>query len=318
MGTSASNNGDFTGNNGGNDIVVFKLDNSLNLLWSKSIGDSENDEASTLLQDNYGNIIIGGRLKEFNPDIIFYKLDNNGNLILTKTYGGSGDDTGYGSGYENEYPYLYKNNNNEYFFTSITSSNNGDILQNYGGYDIWIIKIDSIGTLLWEKTLGGIYDDYRISNLIIHPNNEISFGVEVRDSSGNLIHPNFNSLGYGSDIGIIKLDSTGNTSEYYCFGGSEYENINNLIYDDNLNEMTFCGSSNSTDGNVVGNHGEYDVWVVKLNSTLSYSNLEPDPISKSLTKVFDLMGREIKPIPNQIFLHQFNDGSIEKKIIVEK
>ena len=329
LGTSKSNNGDFTGNLGGSDLIVFKVDQSLNLIWTKRMGSLENDDASSLIEDNNGNILIAGRLYESYSDVVIYKLDNSGNLIFTKVFGGSGDDTGNGNFLLGSFPHLFKNNNNEYFFTSYTNSTDGDISQNYGGYDNWVVKIDSNGTIIWEKTFGGIYDECNISNLIIQPNDEVLFGIDVRHSSGNLSHSNFHTYpsdpdGFGFDVGIIKLNTFGNTLFYDCFGGVNLELISNLTYNDVTNQLTFCGYTsinsniNTDNGDVIGYNGGYsDIWVVNFGSSLSTNFLFDGIKSKSLVNIFDLMGRETKPVPNQMMLYLYDDGSVEKKIIID-
>lgn len=41
----------------------------------------------------------------------------------------------------------------------LTASNGGDVTVYHGSYDFWVIKLDSTGNLVWEKTLGGSEDD---------------------------------------------------------------------------------------------------------------------------------------------------------------
>ena len=320
LGSSFSNNGDFIGNHGLGDIVIFKVDNFLNLLWSKCLGSSEVDSPGSLLEDEFGNLFISGRSKEYFSDVSVYKLDAAGNVIFSKTFGGSGDDSGFDVGIQN--PLLYKNDNNEFFITTLTNSIDGDVSQNHGGYDTWIVKIDANGTIIWEKTFGGIYNEVGISNLIIYPNNEISFGLIVTHSSGNLVHSNFHEFPFdpnaqGWDIGIIKTNSLGNPLYYYCFGGAETESISNLIWNEITDELTFCGYAQSTDGDVIGNHGMADIWVAKLNSALSTNEIMTFQKSKTLINVVDLMGRDASLHYNQVLLYQFDDGSVVKKYISE-
>ncbi|NBV07750.1 MAG: hypothetical protein EBS09_01415 [Flavobacteriia bacterium] len=322
LGSSFSNNGDFIGNHGLGDIVIFKVDNFLNLLWSKCLGSSEVDFPGSLLEDEFGNLFISGRSKEYFSDVSVYKLDAAGNVIFSKTFGGSGDDSGIELGIQSCYPLLYKNDNNEFFITTLTNSIDGDVSQNHGGYDTWIVKIDANGTIIWEKTFGGIYNEVRISNLIIYPNNEISFGLIVTHSSGNLVHSNFHEFPFdqnaqGWDIGIIKTNSLGNPLYYYCFGGAETESISNLIWNEITDELTFCGYAQSTDGDVIGNHGMADIWVAKLNSALSTNEIMTFQKSKTLINVVDLMGRDASIHYNQVLLYQFDDGSVVKKYISE-
>src|SRR5205809_308804 len=44
-----------------------------------------------------------------------------------------------------------------------SNSNDGDVSGNHGNYDYWILKLDSLGDLIWQKSLGGSNDDIALS-----------------------------------------------------------------------------------------------------------------------------------------------------------
>jgi hypothetical protein len=95
------------------------------------------------------------------------------------------------------------------------------------------------------------------------------------------------------------------------------ELINNLLCNENNNEITFCGSTGSMDGDVIGNHGAYDIWIVNLNSTLAVNNLSPENNTKAVVKIIDLMGRVTEFKPNTVLIYVYSDGSTEKVFKVE-
>ena len=84
---------------------------------------------------------------------------------------------------------------------------------------------------------------------------------EIIGQSGmiNCFHPGFAS----TDIWVIKIDSSGNILWQKCLGGSGNE-IAYSIAETSDNGIILTGKTNSTDGDVTGNHGGYDLWVVKL------------------------------------------------------
>ena len=66
-------------------------------------------------------------------------------------------------------------------------------------------------------------------------------------------------------------------------------------------------------------NGSSDVYLIKTDSegTLSSSFTFPTPSNRKLDKVVDVLGREVNLTPNQILFHIYDDGSVEKKFVVE-
>src|SRR5436190_13884999 len=50
-----------------------------------------------------------------------------------------------------------------YIVAGFTQSNNGDVTSNHGGYDYWVVKLNSNGNVQWQKCLGGTGDDHSSS-----------------------------------------------------------------------------------------------------------------------------------------------------------
>src|SRR5262249_20739313 len=79
-------------------------------------------------------------------DCWLIKTDADGNIQWQKTYGGSLDD----------YPYfVHRFVDGTIAFTGSTFSKNGDVTDQHGLGDIWLVKTDSIGNMLWQQTFGG-------------------------------------------------------------------------------------------------------------------------------------------------------------------
>lgn len=85
-----------------------------------------------------------------NPDYIVIKFDINFNIIWEKRYGGSKKD------YPNS---IIQDKNGDYIIIGRSESNDGDLSENYGNFDLWLCKIDKNGDLLWQKSYGGSKDD---------------------------------------------------------------------------------------------------------------------------------------------------------------
>jgi hypothetical protein len=323
LGETTSNDGVFNQNLGDQDIFVVRIDNNLNIDWLKCLGTNSMDSSGSFFEDNNGNIIVSGVVDQFDPitngDVLVCKLDTSGNIIFSNLYGGSNEE---GNMVDISIPFkleIYPMGDC-YLLTTASSSNDGDVSLNFGGSDFWIVKINSNGDILWEKTFGGDYTEHNMSNVIIHSNLEISFGIDLGNNSGNLFHPNFHyypfDVNNGFDIGILKLDSLGNLLSFNCFGGDELEWIDNLIYNSSLNQYTFCGRTQSSNGDVVGFHGYEDSWIVELNQSLGVNELFSDQ-KRTPKNIYDLLGREMDIQSNTLLFYQYNDGTVEKKVIIE-
>jgi hypothetical protein len=78
------------------------------------------------------------------------KLDTNGNIIWQKTFGGTGDDIANN---------IQPTRDGKCVVAGSTFSNDGDITNNHGDSDYWVIKLDANGNMIWQKTLGGSAED---------------------------------------------------------------------------------------------------------------------------------------------------------------
>ncbi len=105
-------------------------------------------------------------------------------VLWTKEYGGYLDDHGYG---------IAKSQDNCYIIVGATKSYSA------GGYDVYLIKIDTTGGIIWEKTYGGSLDDY-------------GYSVKTTADGGFIIAGTTKSFGdENGDVYLIKTDNQGNS-----------------------------------------------------------------------------------------------------------
>jgi len=136
------------------DIWLLKTDSSGDTLWTKTYGGSLTEWASSGQLTSDGGCIIAGYTESFGAgkyDIWLLKTDSSGDTVWTQTYG----DTGY-----EEANSVQRTTDGGYI---ITGYNNGVFNEEYGYVrpgDIWLIKTDDGGNLLWEKTYGTPEDEY--------------------------------------------------------------------------------------------------------------------------------------------------------------
>ena len=153
-GFSESTDFDISNSKGSYDYWVIKLDASGTLLWEKSIGGSEIDQARTIVKTNDNGYLIGGNSFSNNDDVtnnlgnsdfFIAKLNDNGEIQWKKNYGGS--DFDYATSIEPA--------TNGYLITGYSKSNDIHLTSNYGDNDYWVLKIDAQGNLKTQKSFGG-------------------------------------------------------------------------------------------------------------------------------------------------------------------
>jgi hypothetical protein len=262
-GYSQSNNGDVTGNLG-YDAWVVKLSSTGVIQWQKCIGGTNVDNANSITQTTDGGYIFcGGTLTGAIPgggyvfDAWVVKLSSTGVIEWQKFLGGTGSES---------LRSIIQTTDGGYIAAGGSNSNNGDVSGNHGDRDYWVVKLSSTGVIQWQKCLGGTDSDYASSIIQTIDGGYIVSGDTPSydgDVSGN----------HGSyDYWIVKLSSTGTIEWQKCLGGTGGESSINSIIQASDGGYVIAGSSNSTNGDVTGNHGDKDSWIVKLSGNLTTSS----------------------------------------------
>ncbi len=267
IGSSASNNGDVTVNNGAQDYWLIKLDASGNMSWQKSFGFTGNDIGISLIQTNDQGYLLSGILdvtasggqgntsrieqRHAGGDYWVLKLDATGNLEWSRYFGGNFTDTPEG---------VVQTNDNGYIIAGGSDSEDTDISNNLGSYDFWVIKIDATGNLVWEKSFGGTEIDEAKGIVKANDGNFVIAG-ETRSNSIDV-----NSNNGAADLWLIKIDNDGNLLWEKNLGGSSFDVARSISLARD-NGFLLSGSSRSSDGDVSENKGQNDAWVVKVDAT---------------------------------------------------
>lgn len=260
-GGSTSTDGDLTnnhGNHGLEDYWIVKLDSTGNIVWQKSIGGSDRDIAQDILQTSDEGYIIAGTSysndgdvlgNHGGPDIWIVKTNSTGNIQWQKSLGGSSTQHALS---------IQQTSDNGYIIGGVTGNiADGDVTQVYGESDYWIVKLDSSGNIVWQKSLGGTGYDVARSIRQTFDGGYIVAGVYER-----LIPP----YTMDSDYGIIKLTNSGDVQWQKFFGGSKGD-VANSIQQTADGGYIIAGGSNSNNGDVLGNHGKTDFWILKTDNT---------------------------------------------------
>ena len=199
--------------------------------WNRTFGGAYADEGCKVRQTNDGGYILIGYTVSYgsgSADIWLIKTDSDGHQQWAKTYGGRGNDR---SGA------VQQTSDGGYIIGGTTNSFGG------GGDDIWVIKTDASGNIVWQKTFGGTNQDH--CNAIL----QIPSGEYVLIGDWD--------LGGTSDLYIMKLDSEGNelwrrvySDDHFGFGHSI--------------QMTSDGGFILLGG--INLYGDPDVWLIKTDA----------------------------------------------------
>jgi hypothetical protein len=218
--------------------------------WYESIG-SEFYSINTMHGNGY---VASGRINTVGGDLYndgyIVRIDINGDTLWTTTLGGSSDDRLYG---------VIAIPGGQFVAAGSTMSNTGDIDNNKGISDVWVVKLDDDGSLLWSKTFGGSgYDEAKDvmvtdDGLIVIVGWSTSSDFDVPDNQGQ------------SDYLLMVIDQSGTLLFAKTAGGSGSESAYAVETDEDGNYLAF-GDTNSEDGDVEGNHGNRDAWLLTFEA----------------------------------------------------
>jgi len=279
-----------------------KYDSSGNRLWAKNYGGALDDEPFDLCQTSDGNYLGLGITKSYGSggwDVWLVKFDPLGNMLWDKTYGGVDDDFGYAISPSADHGFIIIG---------------GTYSWGSGLQDVYLVKIDSSGNLLWSKTYGGLEED-------------IGMAVKQTADGGYIIAGATYSYGAGNnDVYLIRTDSLGDTLWTRTYGGPLWDGA-----------LDLCQSADGCFV-IVGETMSYgsgltDVYLIKVdpNGNLiwsrTYGGVDADrgwAIRPTDDGGFIIAGRTRLPTSNyyDIYLiktdHQGNIGITEEKELTLK
>ncbi len=263
--------------------------------WIKNYGGSGEDTAQAVIKTDdggyavmgYSNSIDGdlsGKTLEVN-DYWLLRLDADGNMLWNKTYGGSKDDRGQS---------IIQTNDGGFAIVGYAMSDDGDRSNNEGFHDNWILKLDALGNILWEKSFGFSGHDHSYDVVQTADGGFFFAGfLDVTQSGGE---GNFGKGGYLTRHGVgefwgTKLDAEGNLQWRRYFGGTNNDRAYSVALADD-GGIVMAGASESDDFDITNPKGSYDFWVVKVdkNGTMVWQNSlggSGIDIARDITKTTD-------------------------------
>ncbi len=214
-GATTSNNGDASGFHGGySDIWVVKINAAHEVVWQKTVGGSGEEEARGLSLTADGGILVTGFTTSNNGDItgnhgdydmVVLKLDANGNTQWLKVMGGTGWEMGDA---------VQGTPDGGCMIASFTGSiNNGDVTSTRHPDDVWVVRMDASGNIIWQNTFGGSSTDQPHS-LVLTPDGGCIVTGWTESADGDVT--GFHGT---QDIWLIRVSATGSLVWQKTVGG---------------------------------------------------------------------------------------------------
>ncbi len=233
---------------GGGDFWLVKTDSNGNKVWDKTFGGTNSDSAHSVQQTSDGGYILAGDTGSYgagNGDFWLVKTDSNGNKEWDKTFGGNSIDWAYSVQQTSDcgyilagHTYSYGAGDEDFWLIKTDSEGNKEWDKTFGGtngdrarsvqqtsddgyilagdtesygvgsWDFWLVKTDSEGNKVWDKTFGGTATDW-------------AYSVQQTSDSGYILAGATMSYGAGNfDFWLVKTDSNGNKEWDKTFGGT--------------------------------------------------------------------------------------------------
>jgi hypothetical protein len=265
-GYTDSGDDDVTDTIGNLDFWIVEIDADGVILWEDTYGGTESDFCRSITPASDGGWIVVGSTFSTDGDITdnagnkdgwILKIDADGTLEWQHTYGGEGED---------QINDVIATSDGGYFCVGASKSLTGDVEENQGLDDYWLLKLDADGELEWVKNYGGTRND--IANAVVETTSGYYIAGSVDSNDGDVVGNHSPAGMYFDDYWILHIDATGELVWAVCYGGEVDDAAEAIVINADGN-FVIAGSSKSNDGDVSGHHGDtnrYDYWVIEIDA----------------------------------------------------
>lgn len=253
-----STDGQVTGSHGLSDFWIVKTTAAGSLQWSHCFGGSGDDGVRSIIQTSDSGYVAVGLTNSSDGDVSFnhgqfdfwvIRLDKNGSLLWQKSLGGTLSEWGYA---------VTETPAGNFVVAGMAGSHDGDVSHNLGNSDEWVASLQPSGAIDWNANLGGSGGESAVS-IVSNTDGSLIVLGETASSNGQV------TINHGQDdIWVVKLDTGGNFLWEHSYGGSEHDNATSVIQT-STGGYCISGYTTSNDGDVTGNHGSYDCWIVNTD-----------------------------------------------------
>ncbi|GEM_PF-2693530 len=277
VGSTNSSSGEFVVSNGGIDSFAMKISSvDGSILWSRTYGGANEDKFLSIARGivpAYRILVAGATFSKdgdlsaagvhYNPsypDAWVARLDpDNGDILWQKAFGGTSND---------EARAVAIDSTGNIFIAGLSASTDGDRASGavagngVGVSDVWVLKLDhtdiNFGAITWQKSYGGSASDKANAMKVTNSGRLILTG----ETSSTEV-PGYHS---GSDLWMGEVGLDGTLSWQRAFGGTfQEQGLDVQFFADG--SYLAVGSAGSGDGDVQGFYGNWDAWMLKVDTT---------------------------------------------------
>ncbi len=267
--SSAANDGDVTDpNQGVGDYWMIKTDSDGNSQWDSRFGGNGLDRCNIIKVTSDGGFILGGssdsgisgdksEASRGLDDYWVVKTDMNGVMEWERTFGGDNLDLMFSVAQTNDGGFVLGGHS--------FSGMSGDKTEaNIGNSDFWIVKIDALGNLEWDKTIGGIEEE-RLNDIQVAADGNILIGGGSRSDIG--VDVSLPLVGV-KDYWFIKISETdGSIIWERRYGGMDEDEIQSFDQTSDGGFLLAGGSRSNISGDKSEmSRGIVDMWLVKIDA----------------------------------------------------
>lgn len=227
--------------------------------WQHSYGGLGGEAPSSVALTADGGYIVNGFTESNNGDVSGFhgvrdfwvvKLDGQGVLQWQRACGGSGDDWGLT---------ITETSNGDIVAAGYSMSQDGDVSPGIQILDAWAVRISNAGSIIEERSYGGSSLDF-VSSILDAPNDGLIFCGNSQSTDGDIPE----NQG-GRDAWLFRTNAQGTIQWNLTMGGTQTDTWA-AIGSTNDGGYILAGASASNNGDLPGNNGSSDVWVVKLGA----------------------------------------------------
>ena len=259
------------GSNGDRDIFIAKYNSLGSLSWARAYGGTAGEELNGMTILESDDVVtsgffratvdfgLGNKVSAGDSDAFVFGVNSSGITQFSNTYGLGGKD----------YYWDVANDSSDNIYATGEMIGNVDIgggaLSQIGGRDIFLGKYDFSGNHIWSMNFGVVGDEYT-RNLTVNSTGEVFVAGQTKGSFniGGAGHTNQG----GTDLFLVKVDSSGTLSWARAFGSSANDTSEDVIHDSEGNIIIVATFSNTINvgGSDLTSHGGKDILVAKYDS----------------------------------------------------
>jgi len=310
IGGTTSNDGNVQGNHGSCDIWIGKLSSTGTLEWQKCYGGTNWDRGESIVETAGSTYTLTGYVYSSDGDVSgnhgsddmwVARISANGILEWQQCFGGLSNDWSVE---------IRNTNDGGVIVVGGTSSHDGNVTDNHGSVDMFAVKLSPTGTLDWQKSVGGatwemgngafqnrngeyvlvgevwplitsdtgtqgILTDASKSQQMMYPTGS---GRSQEIEEAESIDSSLSAPMVSQSIDVIAANLAGNgaTNWQKIMGGSNDDRGSSGVQASD-GGLFVVGQTKSNDGDVSGNYGGADMWMVKLSSEPASNTLSIQP-----------------------------------------